>query len=163
MYASILLIVRHGRLSKFRLRAATAALESMLGPVDVREAVFSSERIVLLGLTVPNPELEGVCWSHPTFLTAEMIEIGLASSGLSGALSLLGACSVRMFGVDVMLGCPRRHIRKLRLHGIVVRREEITPGGTTNSSLFYERLTTPAAEDKSAAEAVKLLLEKLGG
>ena len=141
------------RLSKFRLRAATAALESMLGPVDVREAVFSSERIVLLGLTVPNPSIEGVCWSHPTFLTAEMIEIGLASSGLSGALSLLGACSVRMCGLDIMLGCPRRHIRKLRLHGIVVRREEITPGGTTNSSLFYERLTTPVVEDKSAAEA----------
>ena len=141
------------RLSKFRLRAATAALESMLGPVDVREAVFSSERIVLLGLTVPNPSIEGVCWSHPTFLTAEMIEIGLASSGLSGALSLLGACSVRMCGLDIMLGCPRRHIRKLRLHGIVVRREEITPGGTTNSSLVYERLTTPVVEDKSAAEA----------
>ena len=141
------------RLSKFRLRAATAALESMLGPVDVREAVFSSERIVLLGLTVPNPSIEGVCWSHPTFLTAEMIEIGLASSGLSGALSLLGACSVRMCGLDIMLGCPRRHIRKLRLHGIVVRREEITPGGTTNSSLFYERLTTRVVEDKSAAEA----------
>ena len=141
------------RLSKFRLRAATAALESMLGPVDVREAVFSSERIVLLGLTVPNPSIEGVCWSHPTFLTAEMIEIGLASSGLSGALSLLGACSVRMCGLDIMLGCPRRHIRKLRLHGIVVRREEITPGGTTNSSLVYERLTTRVVEDKSAAEA----------
>ena len=141
------------RLSKFRLRAATAALESMLGPVDVREVVFSSERIVLLGLTVPNPSIEGVCWSHPTFLTAEMIEIGLASSGLSGALSLLGACSVRMCGLDIMLGCPRRHIRKLRLHGIVVRREEITPGGTTNSSLFYERLTTRVVEDKSAAEA----------
>ena len=141
------------RLSKFRLRAATAALESMLGPVDVREVVFSSERIVLLGLTVPNPSIEGVCWSHPTFLTAEMIEIGLASSGLSGALSLLGACSVRMCGLDIMLGCPRRHIRKLRLHGIVVRREEITPGGTTNSSLVYERLTTRVVEDKSAAEA----------
>ena len=141
------------RLSKFRLRAATAALESMLGPVDVREAVFSSERIVLLGLTVPNPSIEGVCWSHPTFLTAEMIEIGLASSGLSGALSLLGACSVRMCGLDIMLGCPRRHIRKLRLHGIVLRREEITPGGTTNSSLVYERLTTRVVEDKSAAEA----------
>ena len=131
------------RLARPRLSLSKVFLEWLIGqPVLLSDVQVTGNSVVFLGVDIPNPVHKGAIWSHPSFATAQLIEVRLAGANLfEGALALLGTMTVH----NVKVGCGHRKIDYLRVHGVAVFPEETAGDGISNASLVYERLVEEIA------------------
>lgn len=141
---------------ELRRAAACWLLSRWLGvEVELRSFDVSIRAIHMWGLTVLNPEVEGVSWARRHVAKVQEVNISLAHAGLAGCLAAIGPVRCSLLGIEVAAGALRRRVASMHFEGLELNMEELPNGsGSTVSNLWsVPYLSCEVEPPLAAAEA----------